>query len=84
MVDTLTPEAWIIIIAAAGSGLLGAAYGVSAILEREIAKIRLARRARLVMEAHRRKLDLIARGEAEAAFAGEDLAFPIEAFMDDE
>src|SRR5690606_18460579 len=80
---SLTPESWVIILAAGGAGLLGAAYGVASILERELEKVRLARRARLVMEAHRRRLDLIARGEADPAFAGELLDFPIEAFMED-
>lgn len=74
---SITMESWVLLACVAGAGVLGCLYGFSCILDRELAKIRLARRAKEVMEAHQRKLDAIARGEAEAALSGEDLILPI-------
>lgn len=73
----LTFESWVLLAATAGAGVLASLYGVSFLLERELEKIRLARRAREVMEAHKRKLDAIARGEAEVEITGEELTLPI-------
>jgi hypothetical protein len=75
--ETLTAEAWIMIACAAAVGLLGSLYGVSFLLERELAKIRLGRRAREVAAEHRRKADAIARGESEDELAGDVLVMPI-------
>ncbi len=74
---SLTFESWVLLATVASLGALGFLYGFACILDRELAKIRLSRRAKEVMEAHQRKIEAIARGEAEAALAGEDLVLPI-------
>jgi hypothetical protein len=70
-------EAWTALGLTAAAGILGSLYGMSSILERELEKIRLQRKAREVLAAHQRKMDAIARGEIEAAMAGEELVLPI-------
>ncbi len=76
----LTAEAWILIAAAAAVGVVGSLYGVSFLLDRELAKIRLARRAREVVEAHRRKAEAMARGDGGMALLSDDMGEPIEAY----
>jgi hypothetical protein len=76
-VPPLSFESWVFLASVAGAGVIGSLYGFACILERELSKIRLARRAKEVMEAHQRKLDAIARGEAEASLNGEELVLPI-------
>lgn len=76
--ETLSAEAWIVIAGAAAVGVIAALYGVSYLLERELAKIRLGRRAREVVAEHRRKAEAIARGEA--GLTGDDLVMPIDSY----
>ncbi|MGP1308810.1 MAG: hypothetical protein ACTS27_01275 [Phycisphaerales bacterium] len=75
---SLTIEHWVVLGLTAAAGIIGALYGISCILQREIELARLRRRAREVMQAHERRLAAIARGEIEAALGGEELTLPID------
>lgn len=74
MVPSLS-EVWLVFAGVSAFGVLAALYGFGKILEHELARIRLERRAKIVYEAYLRRLDAIARGEANA---GDPLILPEE------
>lgn len=71
-------EVWVVFVGVGAFGVIAALYGFAKILEHELERIRLQRRAKKVYEAYLRRLDAIARGEASAGGAivltEEDLA----------
>lgn len=72
-----SPEIWILFAGIGAFGIVAILYGASCVLHHELSRIRLERNARLVYEEYLRRMDAIARGEAEVSSSGEILTLPL-------